>query len=167
MTDTYISRPRESKVNLVWNYRLLIGLVVYVCVCNFLETWAAIVIWIHMIDFDFSAVIHIPSVEKTSAEIKIVYIHTEHCCRGNLETWELAAFESTTSIFFDKSKQWYQATITNKWWIGFSILGFLKRHNSHYKALKIHFILTYAKNKNCKKWSINALFNLPFLFLNF
>ena len=28
-----------------------------------------------MIDFDFSAVIHIPSVEKTSAEIKIVYIH--------------------------------------------------------------------------------------------
>ena len=68
-----ISRPRESIVSLVWNYRLLIGLVV--CVCTFLETWAAIVLWIHMIDFDFSAVVHIPSVEKTSAKIKIAYTH--------------------------------------------------------------------------------------------
>ena len=31
-----------------------------------------------MIDFDFSAVVHIPSVEKTSAEIKIVYINTQN-----------------------------------------------------------------------------------------
>ena len=44
---------------------------------------AATVIWIHMIDFDFSAVAH-PNCRWASAEVKL---YTQHRCLGGWMVW--------------------------------------------------------------------------------